>query len=81
MSTVSTDVSRPFGEEQDWSCLSWEKGSWLGEARDLHKVTQLLNYMARIQTRVSWLTVLSSFPFAVRDPEEPAGSAELIGPQ
>lgn len=81
MSTVSADVSRPLGEEQDWSCLSWEKESWLGEAKDLHKVTQLVNCIARIQTRVSWLTVPSSFPFAIRDSEEPAGCAELIVPQ
>lgn len=46
-------------------------GSWLGEASDVHEVTQLRSSRAGAQTRVcvaGWLLVQGSVPCATRDP-------------
>lgn len=75
-------LARPPGEVTVLSCLPWEKENWLRESNDLRKVTQLVSYVAGIQTpRVNWLLVQGSFLFAIKDQEGPSGYAKLVSPQ
>lgn len=90
MSTALAEIPSPVkvlclallpGEVTVLSCLPWDKENWLEESNDLSKVTQLVSYVAGIQTWVNWLLVQGYFLFAIKDQEGPSGCAELISPQ